>query len=99
LKDKITAREYQNWKRFYQVSGPFGQERADYHTALIVQTLQEVKNTIIAVNGGNAEQLRPLEDYLLKFQRITQDSTDDQARQEGQNIRRFLARGKRKTKN
>jgi hypothetical protein len=99
LKDRITAREYQNWKRFYQVSGPFGQERADYHTALIVQMLQEVKNTIIAVNGGNAEHPHSLESYLLKFQRITKDSTDNQTSQEGQNIRMFLARGKRKVKN
>jgi hypothetical protein len=54
--------------------------------------LQEVKNTIIAVNGGNAEQPHSLESYLLKFQRITKDSTDDQVSQEGKNIRMYLAR-------
>jgi hypothetical protein len=55
-----------------------------------VQTLQEVKNTIIAVNGGKATPLPSLENCLLKFQRIMKDSFGDRVDSDVEMIQRLL---------
>jgi hypothetical protein len=92
LKDKVTAREYRNWIRYWQVAGPFGSERDDYRTALIVRAIHELKNTVIAVNGGDAEDLKALEYYRLKFKRIAEGTDDYLNLSEAQNIKRLFAK-------
>ncbi|MDR0705239.1 MAG: hypothetical protein LBF88_09645, partial [Planctomycetaceae bacterium] len=91
LQDRITAREYQSWKRYKMVVGPFGMERVDYNTASIVQAIHELSNTIIAVNTGKMpEQQLTLEDFLLRFKRIVEGVETEN--QEVNNIKALLAR-------
>jgi hypothetical protein len=92
LKDRITAREYQSWKHYELVAGPFGQERADYNTALIVKTLHEITSMILAVNTGKTEELPKLEDCLLKFKYVLKEFTENS---EAENVKRFIGRWRR----
>lgn len=96
MKDRITAREYQSWQRYRLVAGPFGAERNDYNTALIVKTLQEVINTIIAVNSDKNNNLQSpkLEECLLKF-KVIFDNLDYQNDNEVNNVKALIARHSR----
>jgi hypothetical protein len=69
------------------IAGPFGPERADYNTALIVKTLHEITNAIIAVNTGKTEELPKLEDCLLKFKYVLNELNENK---EAENVKRFL---------
>jgi hypothetical protein len=76
--------------------GPFGVERADYNTALIVQSIHELLNAFIAVNCGKMSEQPKLEDCLLRFKRLVMDSTlEDQADQEVKRVKAFLAKWKK----
>ncbi|MDR0705452.1 MAG: hypothetical protein LBF88_10760, partial [Planctomycetaceae bacterium] len=77
LQDRITAREYQSWKHYKMVVGPFGIERADYNTASIVKAIHELGNIIIATQTSNAPSEHPaLEDFLLRFKRISEETPE-----------------------
>lgn len=52
----LTAEEFLGWKAFAELE-PFGDLRADYHAALISQT--------VANAAGNKKELK---DFLLKFE-------------------------------
>jgi hypothetical protein len=92
LKDRLTAKEYRSWQRYAAIVGPFGAERQDYNTALIVRAIYELVNTMIAVNTGSAETPPTLEECLLKFKRIA-DGQESQS--EAENVKAFLGRWKR----
>jgi hypothetical protein len=90
LKDRLTAKECQSWKRYKMVFGPFGSERADYNTASIVRAIHELGNIIIAVNTGKTSEPLTLEDCLLRFKRIFEEIPEEN--QEFNNIKVLLAR-------
>jgi hypothetical protein len=83
----MTAREYQSWKRYKMITGPFGQEREDYNTASIVRAIYELINTLVAVNTGKTIDQPSLEDCLLKFKYVLKEFTENT---EAENIKRFL---------
>jgi hypothetical protein len=91
LKDRLTAKEYQSWKRYELVNGPFGKERDDYNAANIVKAIFELGNIIIAVNTGKAASEHPmLEDCLLRFKRIFNETSIEN--REIDNVKALLRR-------
>lgn len=55
----LTAKEFRAWEIYHEVE-PFGDLRADYHAAQVVQMLH-------AVNRGKGQKALTLEECLLKF--------------------------------
>jgi hypothetical protein len=53
----MTAREESNWKRFFMIRGPAGEERLDVYFAWLHQ----------AIRAGYAEPRPSIEDCRLKF--------------------------------
>jgi hypothetical protein len=97
LKDRLTAKECQSWKRYKMVVGPFPHERADYNTALIVRTLYELQNIIITIVCKNSDVPKSpkLEECLVKYERLaTELNTEEVANQEVERVKAFLAKWK-----
>jgi hypothetical protein len=64
----------------------------DYSFGLVVQMLIDLKNALIAVNGGSYEDKPPLEECLLRFKRIPAADADDNTltAQSGRSLEQFL---------
>lgn len=55
----ITAKQFRDWEIYHELE-PFGEIRADYRVAAVVQMLYNV-------NRGAKQKPLPLEDFLLRF--------------------------------
>jgi len=55
-----TAKWFRGWEMYYELE-PFGELRADYRAASIVQMLYNI-------NRGKGQKALPLKDFVLKFE-------------------------------
>lgn len=56
---RLTAKQFRGWEMYHELE-PFGEVRADFRAASIVQMLYNV-------NRGPKQQALPMSDFLLKF--------------------------------
>jgi hypothetical protein len=87
LKDRITAKEYKSWLRYYQVKGPFGERRLDFNFASLVKTIYE----FITANAGRTDA-PSVEDCLLQFKLPVAGLSEMGANHEAENIKRLLVK-------
>lgn len=55
----MTVHEFRRWRAYYDLE-PFGEERADFRAASIVQTL-------VAIHRKRGTKVKPIRDFVLKW--------------------------------
>lgn len=80
----MTARQWQEW-RVYMKAVPFGEERADYRTASIVQALWNIAMSYVGKRGSIT-----LEECLMKFGDSIEAPSNSQTEEEKAEILRAI---------
>ncbi|GHT28048.1 hypothetical protein FACS18942_08100 [Planctomycetales bacterium] len=75
--------------------GPFGNERQDYNTAMIVCAIRELTDRLIFYNGGQPGEPVSVEDCLLNFIERKEKTAEDLITEGRQQLESLISKFKK----